>query len=162
MTDSGERTFKIAATLETIERGQDLSGFPHMTILRWLHEDMPWGEFETRLQALFSRPNPFTHPDTPQGTRVARQSLDTDTTFTELNGVSKWPHLGVGALVSTLKGSLVNETFAPRVVGVEPSELGVGSRVRFTSVAVAEYGDDDSAQEVRFVQPIINAPESKG
>lgn len=162
MAERSERTFKIAATLESIEKGQDLSEVPHMTILRWLHEGMPWGEFETRLHVLFGRPNPFTHPDTPAGARVARQPLDANTSTTELSGVSKWPYLGVGSLVRTLEGKLLNEDFAPRISGVEPARLGVGSRVRFASIAVAEYRTDEPRQEVLSVRPVINAPRVKG
>lgn len=161
MAERGERMFKLAATLERVEKGQNLSEIPHMTILRWLHEGMPIGEFESRLEVLFGVPNPFLHPDTPGGTRVARKG-DDGTIATELTGVSKWPYLGVGTLVRSLEGKLVNEEFIPVISGIDSAALGEGSRVTFASVAVAEYGSDDLVQEVVIAQPVINTPKARG
>ncbi len=165
MADQGERTFKLTATLEAVERGQDLSKLPHMVVIRWLHEEMPWGEFETHLQALFSQPNPFTHPEIPDGPRVAKSPVverDTEVPVTELTGVSKWPYIGVGSLVRSLDGRLVNEEFAPLISGVEPTELGVGSRIKFASIAVAQQQHGESVEEVLFAHPVTNAPNPRG
>lgn len=161
MAERGERMFKLAATLETIEKGQNLSGIPHMTILRWLHEGMPMGEFESRLEVLFGTQNPFTHPDSPAGARVAVKD-ESQVAAAELTGVSKWPYLGVGTLVRSLEGKLINEDFSPTISGIDPVTLGEGSRVKFASVVVAEYGQDDSAQEVVMVKPVINTPKARG
>lgn len=162
MAERGERMFKLAATLETVEKGQNLSEIPHTTILRWLHEGMPMGEFESRLEVLFGAPNPFMHPDSPGGVRVARKYEGSAADTTELTGMSRWPYLGVGTLVRSLEGRLVNEEFMPTISGIDPATLGEGSRVKFASVAVAEYGQDESAQEIVIVKPVINAPKARG
>jgi hypothetical protein len=159
MAERELQTFKLSATIEAVERGRDLAEVPHMIVLRWLHEQMPWGEFETRLKALFSQPDPFTHPDTPLGPVVGQRMprRNGEAPIRTLRDVSRWPSMGVGALVRSLDGALLNDDFNPTISELPPLRLRAGNRIKFASVAVSEYRQDGGPEEVLLSHAVTNS-----
>jgi hypothetical protein len=159
----GGETFKLAATLNEVEVGQDFEGTAHMTFLRWFHAPKPWRTLESRLQYLFEQPDPFIHPDAPEGPKVQGSALygpDANIPVFELGGVSRWPNLGAESLVRSLEGEHTDEPFAhsfdPHITKVPDLKLRKGQRVQFSSVAVVRRNEARTEREVIFTVPIIN------
>lgn len=156
-----QEKFLIAATLDPVERGQDFTDVPHMTVLRWFTKPAQWPEFRGNIATLFDRPNVFGRP---VGGDHALYGPDKDIAVRELIDVSPWPYIGMIASVRKRGGLFIDEDYAeeylPHVTDTPSRQVEEGELVHFSSIAIVRRDAQRTKEEIIIAHPLRHENET--
>lgn len=147
----GEK-FLIAATLDSVEVGQEMRHFPpHMTIVPWFSlAENRWRLLESAVHSsVVLPPDVFQHAE---GGRHPRYGQDHDIPVRELKGVELGPSFALRALIQSIgsfKDGQFVDNFSPHVSDTPERKIRRGESIRFASVGVFSRNPDTSMKQVR-------------